>query len=82
MDSIEIKTRNAQVYSSKHSKNYRNEKLCASRCGKGSQYGHRGKLKAIKQKETTSRKLENKVQIQKGNINNVGEMNYSNDHMR
>lgn len=81
LDCVEIKTQNARLYSMKHKKNYRNEKECASRCGQGSPYNHRGKLKAAKQRETTALKLVNKVQIQKGHINHSGEMNYACNHI-
>lgn len=80
LDCVEIKTQNARLYSMKHKKNYRNEKKCASRCGQGSPYNHRGKLKNEKQKGTTALKLENKIQIQKGYVNHGGEMNYSRDY--
>lgn len=70
------KEKNARLYFLKHSKKYKSEKKCASRCGQGSPYDHRGALKAFRNKESTALKLENKVLIQKGVINNTGELNY------
>lgn len=75
-DCIEIKNQNAKVYSLKHFGKYRNEKLCRSRCGQGSPYNHRGKLKQLNAKETSAVKLANKSLIQKGIIQNAGEMEY------
>lgn len=72
----EKKAKNAELYFLKHSHKYKSEKKCASRCGQGSPYNHRGALKARRNKESTSLKMENKILVQKGLINCSGELNY------